>query len=387
MATRTAETTLEAARVTTARGKFNWTPYLFILPHLIFFIAFVVWPFVNGIWISLHQYDYLRPEQTKFLGLQNYIDLFAPGTLTFNEFWDSLKNTGIFVLVSVPPLVVVPLLLAVLLNTKIPGRNIFRAVYFAPWVLSVSVVGLLWWWIFQSSGGLLNYYWSPAVVPVLTVVYFLMKFVVPPILLILLGLAGVNTIRAQKFDLSRARLLQLLWWLLAVAVTIWIWLWFLQAADPGGSAPRWLSSMPWAWVSITIATVWWTLGFNMIILLAALQDIPDQLYEAASLDGASRWQTFTQITLPMLQPVLLFVVTITIIASFNLFGQPFIMTGGGPAQPNGSGATTPVMYRIYIQGFTRPLQGSAAAMSFVVAAIMILISYLNFRLFSNKEKS
>jgi multiple sugar transport system permease protein len=85
--------------------------------------------------------------------------------------------------------------------------------------------------------------------------------------------------------------------------------------------------------------------------------------------------------------VLLFVVTITIIASFNLFGQPFIMTGGGPAQPNGSGATTPVMYRIYIQGFTRPLQGSAAAMSFVVAAIMILISYLNFRLFSNKEKS
>jgi multiple sugar transport system permease protein len=123
----------------------------------------------------------------------------------------------------------------------------------------------------------------------------------------------------------------------------------------------------------------------MIILLAALQDIPGQLYEAASLDGASRLQTFFRVTLPMLQPVLLFVVTITIIASFNLFGQPFIMTGGGPPQASGSQATMPVMYRIYDRGFVRFLQGSAAAMSFVVAAIMILFSYLNFKVFRQRE--
>ncbi|HET6261199.1 MAG TPA: sugar ABC transporter permease, partial [Chloroflexia bacterium] len=254
---------------------------------------------------------------TEFVGIQNYINLFTPGQLKFNEFWNSMKNTVIFVVISVPPLVIIPLLLAVLLNTKTPGRNFFRAVYFAPWVLSVAVVGLLWWWIFQSQGGLFNYYLK----------------------------------------------------------------------EWGIAAPRWLSTQPWAWVSILVATVWWTIGFNMIILLAALQDIPDQLYEASSLDGATRMQTFFRITLPMLQHVLVFVVTITIIASFNLFGQPVLMTGGGPPEPNGGGSTQPVMYRIYAEGFVRPFQGSAAAMSFVVAAIMIVVSYINFKVFNTSDKN
>jgi multiple sugar transport system permease protein len=311
----TAETTFEAAGTTTAKNKFNWTPYLFILPHLIFFAVFVAWPFINGLWISLQDYHYLRPDQAKFVGLQNYINLFDPGSVKFNEFWNSMKNTFIFVVISVPPLVIIPLLLALLLNTKTPGRNFFRAVYFAPWVLSVAVVGLLWWWIFQSQGGLVNYYLK----------------------------------------------------------------------DLGLFQPRWLSTQPWAWISILAATVWWTIGFNMIILLAALQDIPDQLYEASSLDGATRMQTFFRITLPMLQPVLVFVITITIIASFNLFGQPFLMTRGGPPEANGGGSTQPVMYRIYVEGFERPFQGGAAAMSFVVAAIMIIVSYINFKVFRQRD--
>jgi multiple sugar transport system permease protein len=299
----------------TGRKKVSLTPYLFILPHLIFFIAFIGYPFFNGIWISLHQFDYLRPATNRFIGLQNYINLFSPGTLKFNEFWNAMGNTLEFVLWSVPFLVIIPLLLAVLLNTKTPGRNIYRAIYFAPWVLSVSVVGLLWWWIFQSQGGLLNYY--------------------------------------------------------------------LQ--DLGMTVPRWLSSMPYAWISIVIATIWWTSGFNMIIFLAALQDIPDTLYEAGQIDGANTWQLFRSITLPMLRPVLIFIVIITIIASFNLFGQPFFMTGGGPAQAAGGGATEPVMLRIYTEGFVRPFQGSAAAMSIVVAAIMILVSYLNFRFLRQRD--
>jgi multiple sugar transport system permease protein len=299
----------------TGRKKVSLTPYLFILPHLIFFIAFIGYPFFNGIWISLHQFDYLRPATNRFIGLQNYINLFSPGTLKFNEFWNAMGNTLEFVLWSVPFLVIIPLLLAVLLNTKTPGRNIYRAIYFAPWVLSVSVVGLLWWWIFQSQGGLLNYY--------------------------------------------------------------------LQ--DLGMTVPRWLSSMPYAWISIVIATIWWTSGFNMIIFLAALQDIPDVLYEAGQIDGASTWQLFRSITLPMLRPVLIFIVIITIIASFNLFGQPFFMTGGGPAQAGGGGATEPVMLRIYTEGFVRPFQGSAAAMSIIVAAIMIIVSYLNFRFLRQRD--
>lgn len=312
----TAQPQQAAASVSGRRRRFNPTPYLFILPHLIFFIIFIGYPFFNGLYISFFQYDYLRPASTRFVGLENYAALFRAGSVQFQTFWNAFFNTVQFVVYSVPPLVIIPLLLAVLLNTKIPGRNFFRAVYFSPWVLSVAVTSLLWWWIFQSQGGLLNYY----------------------------------------------------------------------LADLGIRAPRWLSTMPWAWVAIVIATVWWTIGFNMIITLAALQDIPGETYEAASIDGATGIQAFFRITLPLLRPVLLFIVTTTIIASFNLFGQPFFMTNGGPARAaGGGGATEPVMVRIYREGFERNLLGSASAMSFFVAAVMILVSYLNFRLFRNKD--
>lgn len=303
-----------------ARGKrgkrrLNLTPYLFILPHFIFFAVFIGYPFFNGLYISLFRFDYLQPETNVFVGLQNYLNIFTRGTVEFQEFWNALGNTVQFVIYSVPLLVVIPLLLAVLLNRKLPGITLFRTIYFAPWVLSVAVVGLIWFWIFQSEGGLINYY---------------------------LGALHLQT-------------------------------------------PDWLASQPWAWVSIVVATVWWTMGFNMIILLAALQDIPDHLYEAAAIDGATGWQSFWHVTLPVLRPVLLLIVTITIIASFNLFGQPFFMTGGGPPEPSGGGSTEPIMLRIYIDGFVRHFMGTAAAMSFVVATIMIVISYFNFKLFRSRE--
>jgi multiple sugar transport system permease protein len=299
------------------RKKLNWTPYLFILPHLIFFVVFVGYPFFRGLYISVLQYDYLRPDSTRFVGLDNYARLFTEGDVKFNVFWNSLFNTLEFVLYSVPPLIIIPLLLAVLINTKTPGRNFFRAVYFAPWVLSVAVISLIWWWIFQSQGGLINYY------------------------LDLLGIQG----------------------------------------------PRWLSTVPWGWVAIVVATVWWTLGFNMIIILAALQDIPDQLYEAAAIDGATGVQAFFRVTLPLLQPVMVFIIITTVIASFNLFGQPLLMTRGDPREISGGGATEPVMMRIYQEGFgnSSPDQGLAAAMSFIVAALMIIISYANFRIFRQRE--
>ena len=300
-----------AVRGASRRRTINWVPYLFILPHLILFAVFVGYPFFNGLYISLLQYDPLQPQNTRFVGFQNYANLFTSGTVQFKPFWNALGNTVEFVIYSVPFLIVIPLLLAVLLNTKTPGRNIFRAIYFSPWALSGAVVCLVWWWIFQSQGGLFNYY----------------------------------------------------------------------LADLGLRAPRWLSTMPWAWVAVVTATVWWTIGFNMVIILAALQDIPGYIYEAASIDGATGMQAFWRITLPMLRPVLLFIITTSIIASFNLFIQPYIMTRGGPAQVGGGGATEPVMLRIYNEGFQRHLYGSAAAMSFIVALIMIAISYVNFKLF------
>lgn len=303
-----------ATRGVGRRQRFRLAPYLFILPHLIFFALFIGYPFFRGLYISLLQYDYLRPDATVFVGLDNYTTLFTPGSLQFQPFWNAMINTLQFVVYSVPLLVVIPLILAVLLNTKLPGRNIFRAIYFAPWVLSSAVVALLWWWIFQSQGGLINYY------------------------AVMIGLPKIN----------------------------------------------YLSTLPWAWVAIVVCTVWWTMGFNMIILIAALQDIPDYLYEAGAIDGANSVQMFFSITLPLLRSVLIFIITITIIASFNLFAQPFLMTGGGPARLSG-GATEPIMLRIYRDGFERNAQGVASAMSFVVAAVMILISFINFRVFQRPE--
>jgi multiple sugar transport system permease protein len=292
------------------RSRLSWTPYLFILPHLIFFAAFLAWPFFYGIYISLYDFDFLRPEYRPFVGLGNYQNLFDPSSLQFTDFWRSMGNTAEFILYSVPPLVLLALLLAVLLNGRYWGRNLFRGLYFAPYALSVTVAAVLWRWIFQQ-GGLINFY---------------------------LGELGLPQ-------------------------------------------PSWLGSMPWAWVSLVVATVWWTIGFNTVIFLAALQEIPESLYEAAAIDGAGSVQQFFGITVPLLRPVLLFVITITLIASANLFGQPFIMTEkGGPVNQ-----TEPVMLRIYTEGILFNRMGSAAAMSVFVAAILLAITTLNFRLFGRNE--
>lgn len=300
-----------ATRGTRGSTRSGLTPYLFILPHLIFFAAFLAWPFFYGIYISLFDFDFLRPEYRPFVGLRNYLNLFDPSSLQFTDFWRSMGNTVEFVLYSVPPLVILALLLAVLLNGKYRGRNLFRGLYFAPYALSVTVAAVLWRWIFQQ-GGLFNYY---------------------------LGELGLPQL-------------------------------------------SWLGSMPWAWASLVIATVWWTIGFNTVIFLAALQEIPDTLYEAAAIDGATSWKQFLYITIPMLRPVLLFVITITLIASANLFGQPYIMTErGGPVNQ-----TEPVMLRIYTEGILFNRMGSAAAMSVFVAVILLILTTVNFRVFGRGEQ-
>lgn len=293
------------------RRRFNLTPYLFILPHLLFFGLFLAWPFFFGIYTSLFEFDFLRPERRPFVGLDNYADLFNPASTDFRDFWRAMRNTGEFLVWSVPPLVILAVFLAVLLNGRFRGRNLFRMMFFAPYTLSVTAAAVLWWWMFQFNGGLVNH------------------------LLTAIGLNPVN----------------------------------------------WLSSMPQAWSAITIATVWWTIGFNTIIILAALQGIPVVLYEAAAIDGASALRSFWHITLPMLRPVLVLVITITLIASANLFGQPFIMTQGGPVQ-----RTEPIVYRIYLEGIRNAQMGSAAAMSVLVASLLLVLTALNFKFFGKSER-
>jgi len=282
------------------------TAYLFMAPYLVLFTIFIVIPVVFGVWISLHNWDPLLPVKP-FVGLQNYVDLITPGSTTFGPFWKSMEATGKFTLYSVPLLVLIPLLIALILNREFRGRNFFRATFFAPYVLGVAVIGILWRFLLDPNVGLVNYY---------------------------LGALGLpdNT--------------------------------------------PWTTDLPWAWFSLVGVTVWWTLGFNTVIYLAGLQDIDPALYDAAKVDGANGWQRFVNVTLPGLRPVLLFVVTVTILASANMFGQAYIITQGAPGNE-----TKPAIWYIAEQGLRFFKMGPAAAMSYVLALALAVVSLANFALF------
>jgi multiple sugar transport system permease protein len=180
-------------------------------------------------------------------------------------------------------------------------------------------------------------------------------------------------------------------WTLGIAVVGLLWWWIMNSSfglftttlqSLGIASPQWLTQNPWAWISILVATLWWTVGFNTIVLLAGLQGISPDLYEAATVDGANRRQQFLYITVPVLRPVLLLVTTLQIIASFNLVGQPQIMTGGGPGNE-----TRSVLQYVWETGFTTGggfQLGQAAAMALIVAALMLVVSIVNFRVFQSE---
>jgi len=299
-----------ATRGTRVRMTRPATPYLFLAPYVLLFGVFVLAPAVYGLWISLHDWDYLLPGKP-FVGLDNYRALIDRGSAVFGDFWQSMRATGVFTVASVPLLVLVPLGLAMVLNRSFKGRTFFRAVYFAPYVLGVAVIGVLW------------------------------RFVLDP------NLGAVNAL--------------------------------LSAVGLPGATP-WTTALPWAWISLVGVTVWWTIGFNAVIYLAGLQDIPRELYEAARIDGAGRWAEFRAVTVPGLRPVLLFVVINTILSSSNMFGQALLITQGAP----GNETRTAIMY-IGQTGLRDYNMGSAAAMSYLLTLALLLVSMLTFRLFRDRD--
>jgi multiple sugar transport system permease protein len=287
-----------------------WTPWLFLAPYLALFLGFVVAPAVYGFWISLHDYDYTLPGKP-FVGLDNYADLFDSSSLAFDRFWGGMRGTGIFTVMSVPLLLVLPLGIALAMNQKFRSRNLFRAVYFAPYVLGVAVVAVMWRFLLDNNIGVVNHY---------------------------LGVLGLPD------DIA------------------------------------WTTSVPAAWFALVGVTVWWTMGFNAVIYLAGLQDIPQELYEAAEVDGASAWQRFRHVTLPGLRPVIAFVTMVTIIASANMFGQSYLMTKGAPGTE-----TRTAIYQIAETGLRQYQMGTAAAMSYVLTLVLMLTSVVVFWLFHERK--
>ena len=140
-------------------------------------------------------------------------------------------------------------------------------------------------------------------------------------------------------------------------------------AEPFWMADKWL-----AWVSIVVVTLWWSVGFNMVLFLASLQDIPEALYEASEIDGATRWEQFRYITLPQLIPIGRVILLLQILASYKVFAQILLITGGGPG-----GATRPLIQYIYEIGFTQNNLGYAATMSYALFFILLVLSILQLR--------
>jgi len=144
--------------------------------------------------------------------------------------------------------------------------------------------------------------------------------------------------------------------------------------------PGWLTSMDLAMPALAFMTVWWLVGFNFVILLAARQGIPERLYEAARLDGASTWRAFKDITVPQMRNSILFVVIIQFILQFQVFAQPYVLTGGGPRD-----STDTLVYYLYRSAFSQHNYGYGAAIGYVLVVILILIAIINFKVIGTND--
>ncbi len=342
----------------------------FLIPFLVVYLLFVLYPVVQAIWMGFFERDLLTIDRQSWIGFDNYERMFWGDGLTWqpftmwpwrlaglailipayravqrgglsfrafvflastvvvvfvglmgihpgddgrwsdSQFWPSFGNTLVFVILSTPTIVGVGLLLALVLNR--PGKfvGLLRTLFFAPYVLSVAVLTLIWAFLLNPQLGLIGALWSK------------------------IGLEPVS----------------------------------------------WLNDPNLAMPTIVVVSLWWTVGFNVVLFLAGLQDIDRSQYEAAALDGANGWQIFWYITVPGLKRTTLLVVVLQIIASFQIFGQVFILTRGGP-----NGATRVSIQHIYESAFRDAELGYASAMSVFLFAVMMVVSALQFRFMGGDE--
>jgi len=220
-------------------------------------------------------------------------------------FWQGLMNNFYFALVVVPIQTGLALLLAILVNQKLPFKNVFRTIYFSPVVTAMVIIAVVWKFLYNPDFGLIN------------------------------------------------EMIQ-----------------FVTFGQVDGY--EWLRSPDMAMPAIMIMSIWQGVGFQMIIFLAGLQDIPESLYEASSIDGASIWQKFRFITLPMLRNTMIFVVLTTTILSFRLFDQVNVMTpDGGPEE-----STATMIWYAIRRGWTQNEVGYASAISVVFVGIVLIVSLI-----------
>lgn len=276
------------------------TAYGFIAPAMVFFIVFLFIPLVAAVYLSFTTYDLYNAPQ--WVAFQNYTDLFDDPL-----FWRGLRNSFIYLIVT-PILIILSIMLAIVVNRKIAGVQIFRTLYYIPAVTSVVAVGMIFEIVFAEPSGLING------------------------VLLSLGLIErpIN---------------------------------FLTHPD---------STL----ISIMLVTIWRGIGFYMIIFLAALQSIPEELYEAAAIDGANRLQQHWHITVPGIRPSIIFVAIISSISALKVFEEIWVMTDGSGGLLDSS---LTLMFYLYRQGFQFLNLGYASAIAVVFTLITLVFSILNLR--------
>ena len=265
----------------------NIEGYLYILPWLAGLLCFFVGPMLASIGLSFTKYEILTPME--WIGLENYQALFKDP-----KFYKSLSNTVYYVLGVVPLRIVLGLLLAILLNSKLPGMRLYRTAFYIPSVTAGVAIALLWTWIFEPMYGVLNN------------------------ILAVFGIEG----------------------------------------------PPWLGSEAWAMPAMIIMGAWHT-GRSMLVSLAGLQSVPPHLYEVVDLDGGGDWRKFWHITVPLMTPIIFFNIVVETIATFQVFANAFIMTGGGP-----NNATLVYILYLYYNAFQFLHMGYASAMAWILFFII-----------------
>jgi len=268
--------------------------WLLMAPFLALYLLFIIGPSIYMIVMSFFDTSLTKSGLGGFAGFGNFGE-----ALSSPDFWASMWHTIWFTILTVPPLVILAFVFALLADRARRGRWFFRLAFFLPYILPSAVMALIWIWLYTPQLGLLGK--------------------------IVTGL--------------------------------------------GFAEPNWLGSPSLAMWSLAFATVWWTLGFNFVLYLAGLQDIPRDLYEAAAMDGATPWQQIRRITIPMLSRTTSLVIVLQVIASLKLFDQAYIMTSGGPNY-----ATRPALEYIYDMGFTDFRTGYAAAASTLFFILVLAVS-------------
>ena len=290
---------MSAAVATIARRRrSDVNGYFFTLPYAVYFLAFVAYPLMFSLILVFHRWNIVTPME--WIGLKNFTRLFHDAL-----FFRAMINTLLFLMIHIPLQIVIALVFALLLNSRVRLRGFFRALYFLPVVVSGVAVTILWQQLYSYDYGVLN--------------SLLRSVGIPPV--------------------------------------------------------PWLVNPAWAMPSIAFMATWKNAGIYIVLFLVGLQNIPSELYEAASLDGAGRRAKFLHVTLPMLNPTIAVIVVLSTIGGFSLFIEPYVLTGGGPMQSTLSG-----MLYIYNQAFYFNHMGYAATLGFAFALVILLVVLLQRKL-------